>query len=192
MRRGGARSRRSHLSHGEDHELVREIAAGDRRAFHALVEKHGGPLYRFILRQVGRPAVAEELLQEALLRAYRAAPTFEPRAAVSTWLFRIAANLCSNEAQSARSRYEIVAEPPELAAAQADPAKVLEQKELSAAVEAALAALPPQQRAAVQLARFEGLSYAEVAEVLGVSVGAVDGLLQRARRTLRMQLRHLA
>ena len=113
--------------------------------------------------------MAEELLQEALLRAYRAAATFEPRAAVSTWLFRIAANLCSNEAQSARSRHEIVAEPPELAAAQADPAKVLEQKELSAAVEAALATLPPQQRAAVQLARFEGLSYAEVAEVLGVS-----------------------
>jgi RNA polymerase sigma-70 factor (ECF subfamily) len=144
------------------------------------------------LRLVGRPAVAEELLQEAFLRAYRAAATFEPRAAVSTWLFRIAANLCLNEAQSARSRHEVVAEVPEIVSAQANPAEALERKEVSAAVEAALACLPPHQRAAVQLARFEGLSYAEIARVLGVSVGAVDGLLQRARQTLRKRLQHLA
>ena len=165
---------------------------GDRRAFRALVEKYRGPLYRFILRQVGRPAVAEELLQETLLRVYRAASTFEPRAAVSSWLFRIATNLCLNEAQSAHSRHEVAAEAPDVATTQADPAKALENKEVSVAVEAALAALPPQQRAAVQLVRFEGLSYAEIAEVLGVSVGAVDGLLQRARQTLRQQLQHLA
>ena len=148
-------------------------------------------MYRFILRQVGRPAVAEEILQETFLRAYRAAGTYEPRAAVSTWLFRVAANLCLNEAQAARSRHEVLADAPETAAGQADPAQALERKEVSAVVEAALSALPPQQRAAVQLARFEGLSYAEIAEVLGVSVGAVDGLLQRARQTLREQLRHL-
>jgi RNA polymerase sigma-70 factor (ECF subfamily) len=183
---------RLHLSHEQDYQLLREIATGDRRAFRALAEKYSGPLYRFILRQLGRPAVAEELLQETLLRAYRAAATFEPRAAVSTWLFRIAANLCLNEAQSAHFRHEVAAEAPGVATTQADPATALERKEVGVAVEAALTALPPQQRAAVQLARFEGLSYAEIAEVLGVSVGAVDGLLQRARQTLRKQLHHLA
>ena len=136
--------------------------------------------------------MAEEILQEAFLRAYRAAASYEPRAAVSTWLFRIAANLSLNETQAARSRHEVLADAPEPAAQQADPAQALERKEVSAAVEAELSALPPQQRAAVQLARFEGLSYAEIAEVLGVSVGAVDGLLQRARQTLREQLQHLA
>ena len=72
--------------------------------------------------------------------------------------------------------------------------KLLERsrKELARVVEVALVALPSQQRAAVQLARFEGLSYTEIADVLGVSVGAVDSLLQRARQTLRKQLQHVA
>ena len=174
----------------EDQALLRKVAAGDRHAFAVLVRRHQRSLYRFILRQVGRPAVAEELLQEALLRAYRGAATYEARAAVSTWLFRIAANLCFNELQAARSRREVVGQVPECEFAP-NAADKLEQKETSAAVETALASLPPQQRAAVQLARFEGMPYSDIAEVLGVSVGAVDGLLQRARLTLRERLRHL-
>lgn len=180
------------MSLQEDRELLGKVASGDRRAFASLVQQHERSLYRFILRQVRRPAVAEELLQEAFLRAYRAAASYEARSAVSTWLFRIAANLCLNEAQSAQSRHEVAGEVPERIHPAPNPAEQLEQKQTGALIEAALAALPPQQRAAVQLARFEGLSYAEISEVLGVSVGAVDGLLQRARLSLREQLRDLA
>jgi RNA polymerase sigma-70 factor (ECF subfamily) len=168
------------------------MARGDRRAFRGLVEKYRGPLYRFILRMVRRPAVAEELLQETFLRMYQSAARYEPRAAFSTWLFRIVANLCLNESEAARSRHEALGEAPERAHPQASPAEALERKEVGAAVEAALATLPPQQRAAVQLARFEEMSYAEIAAVLGVGVAAVDSLLQRARQKLRESLQHLA
>jgi RNA polymerase sigma-70 factor (ECF subfamily) len=167
-------------------------AAGEAGAFRALWDRHGAPLHRFILRQVRRPTVAQELLQETFLRAYRGAGRYQPRAAVSAWLFRIAANLCANHTEAASSRHELLSEPPERADPGPGPAEQLQQAELSAAVEAALAALPAQQRTAVQLARFEELSYAEIAEILGVSVAAVDGLLQRARQTLRDHLRHLA
>jgi RNA polymerase sigma-70 factor, ECF subfamily len=179
------------LSKEEDQQLIRAVVSGDRRAFRALVERHRAPLYSFILRQVRRPAIAEELLQDTFLRAYRAADSYEGRAALSTWLFRIAANLCLNEAASAHSRHETLEDTPESTDQVASAVDLLERKETGAAVEAALAALPPQQRAAVQLARFEGMSYDEIADVLGVSVGAVDGLLQRARQSLRKQLRHL-
>ena len=179
-------------SAGQDQQLIAQIAAGDRRAFRRLVEIYSDRLHRFILRQVRRPAVAEELLQETFLRAYRAAPRYETRAPLSSWLFRIAANLCLNEAAAARSRHEVLVEAPEPDATAPSPAEQLAQKEVSAAIETALAALPPQQRAAVQLARFEQMSYAEIGEVLGVSPAAVDGLLQRARQTLRKELRHLS
>jgi RNA polymerase sigma-70 factor (ECF subfamily) len=166
------------LSHEEDHGLIRQVAAGDRSAFATLVERHRRSLYRFILRQVGRPAVADELLQEVFLRAYRGAGSYEPRAALATWLFRIAANLCLNEVQAARSRREVIGDVPEGALRLPNTAEELERKQVSAAVEAALGRLPPEQRAAVQLARFEGMSYQEIAEVL--SVGAVGRALRRA------------
>jgi RNA polymerase sigma-70 factor, ECF subfamily len=175
-----------------DHALIRRVADGDRCAFASLVEQYRGPLYRFVLRQVGRPPVAEELLQETFLRMHQGAPRYEPRAALSTWLFRIAANLCINEAEAAHSRHEALGETSERPHPQPTPAEDLERKEVGAAVEAALATLPPQQRAAVQLARFEEMSYADIAEVLGISVGAVDSLLQRARQRLRLELQHLA
>jgi RNA polymerase sigma-70 factor (ECF subfamily) len=189
-----AEQRRRDVSSGsakEDRQLIEQIAAGDRRAFRQLVDKYGDRLYRFILHQVGRAAIAEELLQETFLRAYRAAPRYEERAALSSWLFRIAANLCLNQAAAASSRHEVLAEAPEPGVASPSPADELEQREVSAAVEAALTALPSQQRAAVQLARFEGMSYAEIGDVLGVSPSAVDALLQRARQTLRKRLQHL-
>ena len=66
---------------------------GDARAFRSLVDRPGASLYRFILRQVWRPAIAQELLQETFLRAYRGAARYQPRAASPTWLFRIAVNL---------------------------------------------------------------------------------------------------
>ena len=166
--------------------------SGDARAFRSLWDRHGASLYGFILRQVRRPAIAQELLQETFLRAYRGAARYQPRASLSTWLFRIAVNLCSNHAEAASSRHELLCEPPDSADQRPGPAEDLEQAELCVAVEAAIAALPPQQRAAVQLARFEEMSYSEIAEVLEVSVAAVDGLLQRARQSLRNHLQHFA
>jgi RNA polymerase sigma-70 factor (ECF subfamily) len=165
------------------------VARGERAAFRELVERYQAPLHSFVLRMVRRPSVAEELVQETFVRAYRAAARFRPEAAVSTWLFHIAARLAMNEAARAHNRRELAVEPPDMPSAKPGPQEALEQKELAAAVEAALAQLPPKQRAAVVLARFEGMSYREIAQVLEVSEGAVDGLLQRARLALSKVLR---
>lgn len=173
----------------EDQEVVRRVGAGDHTAFRALVERHRGPLYSFVLRMVRRPQVAEELVQETFVRAFRAAPRYEPTAAVSTWLFHIAARLAMNEAARVHHVHEVAVDASDVPAEAPGPLEALERKELSHTVEEALSRLPPQQRAAVVLARFEEMRYREIGEVLGVSEGAVDGLLQRARQTLRGLLR---
>jgi RNA polymerase sigma-70 factor (ECF subfamily) len=168
----------------EDHEIIRRIGAGDHVAFRSLVERYQGPLYTFFLRMGRRPPVAEELVQEAFVRAFRAAPRYKPTASVSTWLFHIAARLAMNEAARAHHHYEVANEAPDMPVDGHDPLDEIEQRELSRTIEEALAQLPPQQRAAVVLARFEEMSYHEIGEVLDISEGAVDGLLQRARQTL--------
>lgn len=176
----------------EDHEAIRRVARGERAAFRVLVERYRAPLYSFVLRMIRRPADAEELVQETFVRAFRAAPRYRPEASVSTWLFHIASRLTMNEAARAHRRRERAVEPPDLPTSAPGPEESLAQKELADAVGAALAELPPKQRAAVVLSRFEGMSYREIGQVLDVSEGAVDGLLQRARRTLSTLLRAFA
>ena len=173
----------------QDLDLIRRVGAGDHAAFRVLVERYQGPLHTFVLRMVRRRPVAEELVQEAFVRAFRAAPRYKPTAPVSTWLFHIAARLAMNEASRAHHRHEVVGEPPDMPAEARGPLEELERKELSRTIEAALAQLPPQQRAAVVLARFEDMPYREIGKVLDISEGAVDGLLQRARQTLAKLLR---
>jgi RNA polymerase sigma-70 factor, ECF subfamily len=171
-----------------DHELIRRVGAGDHTAFHALVERYRSPLYAFILRMVGRPQVAEEIVQEAFVRAFRAAPRYRPDAPVSTWLFQIAHRLSMNEAAKAHHFHEVAGEAPDRPSEAPGPLEEVERRQLSRTIEEALGQLPPEQRAAVLLARFEDMSYREIGLVLGVSDGAVDGLLQRARRSLAKRL----
>ena len=168
----------------EDHDVIRRIGAGDRMAFRSLVERYRSPLFTFILRMVRRPPVAEELVQETFVRAFRAAPRYKPTASVSTWLFHIAARLAMNEVARSHHIHEVMCDVPEIPAETRGPLEELERKELTRTIENALAQLPPQQRAAVVLARFEDMSYHEIGTVMGISDGAVDGLLQRARQTL--------
>jgi RNA polymerase sigma-70 factor (ECF subfamily) len=168
----------------QDLDTVRRVGSGDHAAFASLVERYRGPLYAFVLRMVRRPAIAEELVQEAFVRAFRAAPRYEPTATVSTWLFHIAARLAMNEAARAHHLHEVMGDAPDTPTESPGPFDEVERKELSRTIEGALAQLPPQQRAAVVLSRFEDLSYREIGDVLEVSEGAVDGLLQRARQTL--------
>jgi len=175
----------------EDLDIIRRVGAGDHGAFRELVERYQRPLYTFVLRMVRRPPVAEELVQEAFVRAFRAAPRYKPTASVSTWLFHIAARLAMNEAALAHHRREVPGEIPDAPGAARGPLEELERKELSQTIEAALSQLPPQQRAAVVLARFEDMPYREIGKVLEVSEGAVDSLLQRARQTLARILRPL-
>ncbi|MCB4824091.1 sigma-70 family RNA polymerase sigma factor [Roseicella aerolata] len=173
-----------------DADLMRWSAAGDRAAFAVLVERHGERALRIALRVLGDPAEAEEVAQEALLRAWQAAGRFDPsRAQVTTWLHRIVLNLAidrtrrrASAPQAGEAALAALPDPasgPEAAAVEA---------EERAALAAALAQLPARQRAAIALAYEEGLSGAEAAAVLDVSERALEGLLRRARLMLRRLL----
>src|SRR5947209_14299424 len=166
-----------------DHELMARTAQGDGRAFQILARRHGGRALGLARRMLGNEALAEEIVQDALLRVWINAPRWRPEAAFRTWLYRIIVNLCLN----ARRRAPDL--PLETAGDVADPKSAADEqlrlRERDHHLAAAIDALPPRQRAAVVLTYQEGLSNAEVAEVLDTSVSGVETLLVRARRTLR-------
>ncbi len=192
-KKGGGAAQEGSSTPVDEPDVLRRACAGDRVAFRVLVDRYRGPLYTFVYRMVRSAPVAEELVQETFVRVFRASSRYRPTARVSTWLFRIASRLAMNEASRARHTLET---PLEEAAPDASvlrstvpgPAETLETKELARSLEAALDRLPPNQRAAVLLARVEELSYAEIAQILEISAGAVDGLLQRARKNLTEML----
>ena len=169
-----------------DHELMARVARGDERAFHVLARRHAADALRLARRILGSEAHAEEIVQDALLRVWRAAPRWRPQAAFRTWLYRVVINLCLN----ARRR---PAELPLGAAGDpADPAPdaaaALEARDRDRRLAAAIDALPARQRAAIVLTYQEGLSNAEAASLLDTSVSGIETLLVRAKRALRAAL----
>jgi len=173
-----------------DFPLLDATGRGDLDAFESLVKRYQRPLLNFVARYLGDRTAAEDLTQEVFLRIYRAAPRFEAKAKVSTWVFRIAYHLVLTEL-GRRSRQQNLRESlrrsreegPEEAFT--DP---LERFELEEVIMSALGRLPGNQRAALLLRINEELSYAEIAEVLGVGVQSVESLLYRARKNLRESL----
>ena len=169
-----------------DHDLMARTAQGDGRAFQTLARRHARRMLALARRILGSEALAEEIVQDALLRVWINAPRWRPEAAFRTWLYRIVVNLCLNAKRRA-------AELP-LAAADnvADPAlradDQLEARDRDRRLAAAVDMLPPRQRAAIVLTYQEGLGNAEVATVLDTSVSGIETLLVRARRALRAGL----
>lgn len=173
----------------KDEDLLVAAGRGDQRAFGTLVERHHRAVVQFVYRFLGDVDrdTAEDLAQDVFLGAWKTAASFQPRAKVITWLLRIARNACLNHRRSRRLRRttsldgnETTEKPlPQPGAAQALA------DEWAVDVRRAVAGLPPNQRAAVVLRHFHDLSYTDIADVLEVSVSAVESLLFRARRTLR-------
>ncbi len=186
-----------------DAELMLRFKAGDRGAFEALFDHHCASLVNFAYRFVRSREVAEELAQEVFLRVYDAAPGYSPRAKFTTWLYRIATNLCLNEVRRPRFRaaHESLdcpgpddsgAGPIELADRASIAADVmLQRRAISDALRKALDQLPEKQRAAFILNKYEELSYAEVAAVMAVSEKAVKSLIHRAKEALAISLQPL-
>lgn len=166
-----------------DHDLMARAGQGDERAFRELARRHAAGALRLARRIVGREALAEEIVQDALLRVWTHAPRWRPQAAFRTWLYRIVINLCLN-AKRRPSDLPLAAagDPPDPAA---DAGAALELRERDAQLAAAIEALPPRQRAAIVLTYQEGLGNAEAAAVLGTSVSGIETLLVRARQSLR-------
>ena len=166
-----------------DHDLMARVANGDERAFRTLAERHAGAALRLARRILGNDTMAEDVVQDALLRVWINAPRWRPEAAFRTWLYRIVVNLCLNAKRRAPDL------PLDAAAQVADagpaPDEQLQLRDRDKRLAAAIDALPERQRAAVVLTYQEGLSNADVAEVLDTSVSSVETLLVRARRALR-------
>ncbi len=174
-----------------DAALVRRIAAGDLDAHRQLYERHGANLLRYL---VGRlegavTGVAEELLQETMLVAWRQADGFRGDSRVRTWLFGIAHHLAAKHWR--RARLEAGHALPDLDIHRLERLGTdtwRQQADLHQDLNQALAALPWEQRAVLDLTFYHGLEEAEVAAVLGIRVGTVKSRLHRAKATLRPQL----
>lgn len=168
----------------EDDALMGRIAAGDPAAFRRLMERHVDGAYRLARRVTGSRSEAEDAVQEAFLRVWTRAQSWAPgRALFSTWLWRVVLNL-SLDSRRRRSHA-----PLELAAEPSDPrpdaVERIAEREQTEWVDRAVAALPERQRAALALVYGNGASNVQAAEALGISVGALEQLLVRAKRTLR-------
>lgn len=167
-----------------DADLIAWSADGDRRAFDGIVIRHGRFALRVAMRLIPHPPTAEDVVQEALVRAWTQAGQFDPRRArFTTWLYRIVVNLCIDQ------RRRVQPDPLPDGFDVPDPAagadQEIEVREQQASLAKALRELPERQRAAMTLVYDEGLSGAEAGRVLGLSAKAVERLLARGRAFLR-------
>jgi RNA polymerase sigma-70 factor (ECF subfamily) len=162
----------------DDRILVQAAQHGDLDAFEILVRRHQPAVYRVALRMLGSEADAQDATQETFLRAWRALPRFRRDSALTTWLYRIVTRRCLNliAARRPTDALQDTAPDPRL-----DPVRTAEQRARLQAVTRAIAQLPGDQRAALILREFEGLSYDQVADALNTSVPAIKGRLHRAR-----------
>lgn len=169
----------------DDAALVEAARAGDRGAVDQLLARYEASIYRFGMRMCGDEEAAREVLQETMLAAFRNLPGFRGDASLSTWLYQIARSFCIKQRRGARPT---IALEPDLPDPQASPEAQLQARRIGAALAAAIAALPPEQREVLVLRDVEGLHAHEAADVIGIEVGALKSRLHRARMALRAQL----
>ncbi len=167
--------------------LMLRVKVGDRSAFEELYSLYQKPLVNYLYRLCWNRALAEDLLQEAFLRLWRAAPTYEPKAKVSTYVFRIAHNLYLNEA--ARRREKAIQDAD--VEMRKDPSSDLNRREIQSAVKKAIEDLPAGERECLLLSEYQGFKYAEIAEVLGIPVGTVKSRMFSAVQRLKEALKGL-
>jgi RNA polymerase sigma-70 factor (ECF subfamily) len=184
-----------------DLSLVRRVQRGDKGAFDALVLKYQHKLVKLVMRYVRNPAEAEDIAQEAFIKAYRALPQFRGDSAFYTWLYRIAINTAKNAVVS-RDRnpveYDLdrsnTDESYDMQGRMKDsetPEGLVLTDEIRSTVNAAIDALPDDLRTAIVLRELEGLSYEEIAAAMSCPVGTVRSRIFRAREAIDQRLREV-
>jgi RNA polymerase sigma-70 factor (ECF subfamily) len=169
-----------------DEALMARVARGDERAFQLLSRRHLPAMLGLARRILGNAAEAEDVAQEAFLRVWTHAPRWQPLAQFRTWLTRVVVNLCLDRKRRAPwVELEAAGDIVDPARSAGDKAESDEREQMLAA---AIEKLPARQRSAIVLTYGEGMSNAQVAEILDASVSAVETLLVRGRQNLRRAL----
>lgn len=184
-----------------DVQLMLRVRNGDDAAFAELVDSHQDMLIGFFYQMMQDRPLAEDLAQEVFLRVYRARERYEARARFSTWLFRIATNVARNSKRSQSRKKEVsitvkdsggmpirVEEQLAVEKSSLMPVRQLHRSELQEVVRTAMESLGERQKTALLLNKFQGMSYAEIGDVMELTPAAVKSLLSRARENLREKL----
>jgi RNA polymerase sigma-70 factor, ECF subfamily len=182
-----------------DTQLMIQVQRDDSSSFGELLNRNRNLVVNYLSRMVVSRAIAEELAQDVFIRVYRSRQTYEPTAKFSTWLYRIMTNVALNHFRDEkRTRREISLDVPDSLQVRReaqDRALLIEERmvrEVAARrVRQAIRTLPPKQRAAVIMHKYDELDYARIAQVLGCSPSAVKALMFRAYETLRLRLHAL-
>jgi RNA polymerase sigma-70 factor (ECF subfamily) len=184
-----------------DQLLVERAQRGDKRAFELLVEKYQHKLARLVSRLVRDPGEAEDVTQEAFIKAYRALPSFRGDSAFYTWLYRIGINTAKNflvaTGRRAPTSTEVDAEEAEGYEGSEQlhdintPESLLLSKEIATTVNSAIESLPEELRSAIQLRELEGMSYEEIAKLMDCPIGTVRSRIFRAREAIADKLKPL-
>jgi RNA polymerase sigma-70 factor (ECF subfamily) len=178
-----------------DEELVARAQGGDIESFNQLILRWERPIYALAYRVIGREEDARDVCQDAFLRAYRALPGFKGQAKFSSWLYRIALNLCRDWIR--RQRRAPVSQMPEdmdatEMASEAGPVESIEdlvaRRELSAIVEEAMSELSEEQRTAIILKEYHGMTFQEIADMQGCPLSTVKTRLYQGLSLLRRRL----
>lgn len=178
-----------------DEELVARSVGGDLDSFNQLVVRWERPIYALAYRVIGREEDARDVCQEAFLRAFRGLAAFRGQAKFSSWLYRITLNLCRDWIRR-QKRTPVVQAPEGLnlieMAAEQEPAESIEElvarRDMGRAVAKAMAMLPEEQRTAIVLKEYHGLTFQEIADMLGCPLSTVKTRLYQGLSVLRKQL----
>ena len=185
----------------EDDELIRAAQKGDRSAFDALVRRYDRSVLRLALHMLGNEQDAQDVHQDAFIKAYRHLSNFRFECSFYTWLYRIVTNLCLDQLRRRKSRKEDPAtvmdaagEEMDLMAnvqderAMANPARELDRKNMNAAIQSALDSLTPRERTVFELKHYQGLKLRTIGEMLSTTEETAKNTLFRATRKLRARL----
>jgi RNA polymerase sigma-70 factor (ECF subfamily) len=183
-----------------DHELVQKVQQGDKSAFDLLVRKYQSKIVLLVNRYVKDPSEAQDVAQEAFIKAYRALGNFRGDSAFYTWLYRIAINTAKNYLVSRARRHsefevdvmeaEQVHNAPQLKGLDT-PEQELLNEEIVNAISSAMEKLPEEMRNAIVLREFEGMSYEDIAQTMDCPVGTVRSRIFRAREAIDKKLQPL-
>jgi RNA polymerase sigma-70 factor, ECF subfamily len=174
-----------------DEEIMQSLSGGDLEAFNELVLRYQFSAWRMAYRFLRDSMEAEDVAQEAFLKLLKAAPRYKPTAPFRSYFYRVLMSLCIDRARKRHPAAGGAEEAMEVPDPSLSPPEALVEKERAAHVHAALDGLPPNQKAALILKHYEGLSYVEIAQVLNISPKAVERLISRARTSLQTRLAHL-